>query len=301
MGARSVRKPDSDTENQTWLERAGILDCVVKESAVDWLTVTCSAPDRREQFEARGIALLHVQGELGEKITPWRFSGFEGLKTEGVAVGSLPEMHCIRLSGPMAASYWRGLYEMATNCSRIDVQVTVQTMDQQRDLIIAHYKDSLAHFAGWSKPPTLDLRISNRTGTTAYFNTRQSSVYGRIYDKHIQAKMDHYAGCARYEIQCNGRTAIYAAGKLLGFGSDDAIAAQMVSGFFLAKGLDLPWSLEDTTLLSRPRHRTNSARRLRWLEAQVAPCVRQLLQLGLKSEVESALGIKIDDGPNGPP
>jgi hypothetical protein len=273
----------------------------VKEAAVDWITVTCKDPDRRDRFRDRGIALLHTQNSLGEKITPWRFSGFEGLKTTGIAVGQLPEMDCIRMSGPVAADYWRGVYQLATNCSRLDVQITVKVNQNVRQLIVDHYKQAVAHYSSWTNPPTLDIRMSNRTGTTAYFNTRGSPQFGRAYDKGIESKLDHYASCIRYEVQYNGNTAIFAAGRLLSCSSDPSIAASLVSGYFLERGLILPCPFKDPTLLSRPRQRSNSARRLRWLESQVKPCIQELLALGMWSEVESALDLKLKRGPTEDP
>lgn len=270
----------------------------VIEAGVDWLTVTCADPDRFDRFRSIGCSLVHVEAELGCKVKPWRFSGFEGLACGGAAFGETDAMQCLRLSSTTASNYWRQAYAVATNCSRIDVQVTVRTPGIQQKCILDHHRETRRAFNSWSKPPTIDLRLSNRTSPTLYLNSRSSGKFGRIYDKADESKLDHYVGCLRYELQCGGAVALSCARKLLTTNRDERMCCDLVAGFFLEKRCRLRWHSEHPTLLSRPRQRAEDLRSLRWLATQVAPRIKTLLAKGYHDELEKALGIIINLGPD---
>lgn len=275
----------------------GTTPSTLKESGIDWITVTCSDPDSRSRFQEFGCSMLHVETGLGEEVSTWRFQQFEGLKAGGAAYGEAEDMACIRLSGPTAHAHWRRAHALSTSCSRIDLQVTVANVEDVKGLIATHYAELMDHFKSWLKPPTIDLRWSNRTGATLYLGTRQSDRFGRIYDKGIESKMDHYRGCARYEIQFNGESAKLMARSI----TRDEVSRPNVEGkvlqYYSERGLRLSWPCAASSLLSRPRKRTTDARRLRWLNTQVAPAVKDLMARNDLPAILEALGLSAVAGP----
>lgn len=288
--ARSVRS-DSSNHNSTKSGKPALAVGKIVEAGVDWITATCKSSDNMSQFREIGVALLHVQSDRSQQVQPWRFEQFEGLKADGVAMGEGEGMAIIRLSGPCAYAHWRRVFELSTTCSRLDLQVTVSGIPDMPAKILRHHREALVHVSDRKRPPTIDIRISNRTGNTLYFNTRQSSRFGRVYDKFVESKLDHYVGCGRYETQLNGRAAGFAGRYLSQVGSVNARVESHVHAFFAARGLVLPWNLEATSLLSSPRQRSNASRRLAWLSAQVRGCLHTLIEEGYGEQALSALGL----------
>lgn len=264
----------------------------IVDAGVDWITLTCAEPESRDRFREIGVSLLHVQGEMGEKITPSTVLGFEGLKTEGVGYGEMQAMSYLRLSGQMAQHYWRQPYDLATNCSRIDLQVTVGDVDQPAEQIVVHHAEAVKHHAGWLRPPTIDLRLSNRSSPTLYLNTRQSSTFGRVYDKANESKEARWSKCLRYEAQFHGKRALFTASRVRSCGADPVEAVPRVSSFFCMKGLSLPWKFEQQHVPMSARRRSIPTRRLRWLSTQVRGCVTSLIEAGYEREVFEAMGLE---------
>ena len=263
----------------------------VKDAGVDWCSLTCKNPDFRDKFEAIAVGLIHTQAGFGEKVQPWSFCGFEGLKTEGIAYGVQDTMAMMSLKSEVAWSNWKRCFELATNCSRIDLQVTVTTQENVPKLILAHHQEAVDHYTGWLRPPQIDLRLSNKNSPTLYLNQRTSARFARIYDKFNESKLDHYKGCIRYEVQFNGKNAMQMATTLASGGASSTLAAPRVLGFFNKAGIRPRCALASTSLLSSPRRRTTAGRSLLWLDRQVRPRIHSLLDRGLTLEVLKALGV----------
>ena len=264
---------------------------MLKEVGVDWITVTCNEPELRTPFREMGIAMLHVEGWDHNDVKPWSFMGFEGLHSGGAAFGEMDQMSIMRLSGGAAHSHWKRAYELSTNCSRLDVQVTYSQITNVDKYIVGQYQSALDHHRSWTKPPTLDLRLSNRTGHTAYFNTRGSNFFGRTYSKWHESKLDHYRGCVRFEVQCNGRAAKFNAASLSKESDYTAAIQSHVHRWFSSKGCSLPaLSIEDRSL-TVPRRRSTDARRLAWIQTQVRGSIQLLCAKGMVDEVIEALNL----------
>lgn len=255
------------------------------------MTATCDSDELRPELESFASAILFKQRESGYQVTPWTWMGFEGLSCDGISYGTQSAMDIVRVSGPTAHDYWKRVYALTTNCSRIDLQVTVQNVVDPAAAIFEYHKAAMDYYANWLRPPTIDLRLSNRSSPTLYFNTRLSSRFGRIYDKGCESKLDHYRNCLRFELQCNGRLAKSVAFSMNGGSNSHVDAACRVHVFFTERNCSLPWASVESSLLSRPRRRTTASRRLRWLSTQVRGCVQELLERGMELEVYNALGL----------
>lgn len=230
----------------------------------------------------------------GNDIAPWNCLGFVGLHAGGVGFADVDEMSMLRLSGPAAYRFWREAYELATNVSRLDVQVTVRLDHDPQLTVMKHHEEAIAHSAKSKRPSAVDLRMSNVRPPTLYLNQRTSSRFGRCYDKGGESKLDHYQKCLRYEAQFNGKCGLYGCRFVATQGNVEQASADLVAGFFSEKGLELGWESANPRLLTNPRRRTDAFRRLSWLRSQVAPCVQDLLQRNMREEVFDALGISLD-------
>ena len=267
------------------------LTYAIKEAGIDWLTVTCEAGETQEQFDDTGYRLLQWERSEGNECKPWRFAGFEGLFCGGAALGKRDSLSVMRLSSVLAHQHWKRVYELATNCSRIDVQVTVSGVSNPAELIIDHHTEALAHIANRIKPPHVGLRLSNQSSPTVYFNQRVSDRFGRIYDKGNESRLAYYEQCVRYEVQFNNRAARAASFALAGSDRANANAQGFVRDFFTTRGISCRWANTERQLFSLPRRRSNADRSLEWLRRQVSPAVRDLLERGRVHEVVEALGL----------
>jgi hypothetical protein len=269
----------------------------IKEAGVDWLTVTCQEGDTQAEFDSVGYSLLHTESELGCKLMPWYFENFEGLNAGHIAFGKRDSLSLMRMSSSVAWAYWRKAYELSTNCSRIDFQVTFEDVTEPDELILEAHKDALVYVSNMKRPTEVDLRLSNRRGPTLYLGMRTSARFGRLYNKFRESKLKHYSGCVRAEMQVNGKAAVFAARALLQSGRDPHDVIPFVSGFFSSRGVSPYWPTVSIHMFHVPRKRSSAASRLRWIQAQVAPAVRSLIDDGYLRATLEALNLTEMVGP----
>lgn len=263
----------------------------VKEVGVDWMTVTCGDTERGELLQDSSFMWLQAEESAGNKIRPWSMSGFNGFHCGGVSFGELNGTWLLRLSGPTAQAHWRRAYHLSTNISRLDLQVTISDVEDGGALIRNHFAEATAHFATWRKPPAIDVWKSNNGSATLYVNRRVSEQFGRIYDKAIESKLEHYRACLRYEVEFKGDVAPLVAQWVSEQENEAAAILNRVQRFFLERGI-LPAFLGATVhTLSVSRSRPDVDRQLQWLKASVSRSVKDLIALGKLPEVLDNLGI----------
>jgi DNA relaxase NicK len=120
--------------------------------------------------------------------------------------------------------------------------------------------------------------------------SRQSELYGRIYDKEQESGAEEYAGCVRYEVEVKGDQA-HKLGEYLGQCDFPRIEAfKNVVGFFEARGAiincDAPW--EGMAMPKVVLRRTNE-QAVKWIETQVSPTIDRLCKAGYNEDVARAL------------
>jgi hypothetical protein len=264
----------------------------VIDAGVDWLTVTCTDSVRRSKLEAMAVEELHRQSQTGLKVKPWRMLQFEGLSCGEVGYATTRDMSIFRLSSSAAWRDWWRFYELSTNCSRIDLQVTVAEVPNPEELIRTHRREALDHFAGWKRPPEVAIRDSNRRPPTLYVNQRVSAQMGRVYDKGSESKLDHYKACVRYEVEYKDAAAGLISSAIFRKPGrqDDAIAR--VAGFFRVRGISPRYSVESPSPLTCPRKRSDDRKRLEWLATQVRPAIESLFEKGRGADVVEALNLR---------
>ena len=304
MEARSVRKPATRERSGTRPPGPATSLFPIFETGVDWLTVTCNDAATREQFDEFGYQVLSEEARLGNDIRPWSMKGFTGLNGGHIAVGKRDDTSLIRLSSRLAWSHWRRPYQLATNCSRIDFQVTISDVSHIDEFLRDREREAWTHASRFKRPPEVSFRFSNRTGSTLYLGSRQSDSFARVYNKWSESRLDHYEGCVRCEVQFQNRAAQRAAFGLAKSADEATHISGTVSSWMGIRGLSRLFAAEDGKLISCPRSRSTSSKRLAWLVKQVRPCVASLLDTCTLQEVLTALGldelIETTHGPTGP-
>lgn len=271
---------------------------VLVSLGVDYITATAKDRDAAVALHAVGSSLFRVQRDFGNNARAWGMHGFSGFACGSVQVGTRDDEVCVRLSSDSAQRSWRDVVQAAQNVSRIDLQVTIQV---QRDVakVIDRYKRAARRDSVKSHNKKRVRWVQeHHGGYTLYLGNRQSNVFGRIYDKYEESKLDQFRSCVRFEAQYQSKLALWIANDLNGTNSSKPRIASYVSQFFDGRGVHLEVPYKDTARYSCSRPRSDADRNLQWLSDAVKPCVLRLMSQGLGEEVFRALGLIADDETN---
>jgi hypothetical protein len=115
-------------------------------------------------------------------------------------------------------------------------------------------------------------------------------VFGRIYDKERESKLDHYKGAVRYEVEYKDLYAKRLAQRLAAVNQSQEVMLLHLHSFFADRGNDLGLSDDHCLSLGALVNGSDHSRELRWLAVQIRPTVQRLVECGLAHEVFEALG-----------
>jgi len=138
----------------------------------------------------------------------------------------------------------------------------------------------------------------NRSGYTLYLGSRESNVFGRIYDKYAREQLNQFRECVRYEVQYNSRLANSIAHVLMRMSSPKDGMSGYLRQFLQERGVSPPPLYMGQLTPCVPRARTDADKKLVWLRSAVRPSVLALIAMGRGAEVLEALGLVVDDSPN---
>lgn len=261
------------------------------ESRVDWLTVTCTDPQRRSPFLEYAATILNKAQPETEPGRPWHWKGYHGIHKGQLTYGRRDDSDIIQLSSDAAHLYGLGLWDLASGCTRIDLAVTVKPKGEVSDAIRTHYDEARAYRK--LNRPSLDVRaiLGNDKWQTVYIGSRSSDLFARIYDKGAESGLSDYDGSIRYEVEVKGKVADRCF-TTLGATSDRAAwIRNVVHQHFARRGVEPAFGPLDPGLrINAIRPITTDASRLRWLAETVKPTVERLLIDHQPEQLMAALG-----------
>lgn len=267
------------------------------ESGVDYITVTCREPDSIEKARNLAIQMAVYEDASGMLGSPWSANGYEGYKCGSVVFGERADGCMVRAGGNLAALNWWKLYAVADNVTRLDLQATFRTGELPGAVVHRHYLELQRANRKMKRGPVVSRTTNSKGGYTAYTGSRTSDVFGRIYNKEAQAKLDHYKSCVRYEVQFNkARARKVAHGVNRNFLGEKQMAAEVLSFFArrqvkvkpLQEAIGSLSTIVDTSL---PRRLSDLDKRFAWLRGAVRPTVEMMIDRGLSNELMEALGL----------
>lgn len=269
----------------------------IVNSGVDWITVTQSDMTKRRDLFNLGYTLWSRSVSGGNKPTPFRAHGYDGLHALGVVVAERDDSVLLTLSSDTADVHWRDALRLASNCSRLDLQVTVRFNVPQPDLHLFSYVTAAALSKARGKPLSVSSVISNKGGGTTYLGSRQSDEYARVYDKEAESRDLFWKNAWRFEVVRQNESA-FQTGQHLGDGPDwrERVRA-VVWDYFAQRGVVLPFERGGGNTLHIVRQDpTDDARRRAWLAAQVRPSILDLLGRVSREELLKDLGLNEPKG-----
>ena len=271
-------------------------------AGIDYVRLTAPHGPAGAHLKVVGEALLDLEAMSEHKQRQASRLGFRGWIAGSVFYGENDERGMLDVSGSLAGHpYIRGGCE-GWQCTRIDVQLSYAEERSADGRIEVHAEEALVHRAAakGGRPFKVTHIRGHGNGDTLNLGSRSSVVYGRIYNKEAQSNDDRWKGYVRYEVEFKKEAARDVFALVTSRSADGHLSLSIVLGAFRRWGVVLPVPPSIAPVEIRPDKRnTDSARRLRWLQSQVAPAVAQLIEEGYGEAALTALGLGSTMTPTG--
>lgn len=173
---------------------------------VDYLRVTSQNEHDKAILEQEFQRVLRKDKALGYESHSGGAFGFWGTATRHGMLAHKEDWSMLQVSGRLA----KGMEEIARgtqNCTRIDVQVTVDVgVEEVANFIRQQYENACDAPNVEGRPRKVKMIEENRKAQTVYIGSRASDYFMRIYDKFAESGDENYKGCVRIELEIKGKT-----------------------------------------------------------------------------------------------
>ncbi|AXH78371.1 MAG: replication initiation factor [Circular genetic element sp.] len=260
-------------------------------SGIDWITVTSTDRKNNISMATKAAQLVRYEIQNGNIRKPWGMSGFTGWKAGSIQFGKRDDELIVRLGSNLAHDNWRFFYALANNCSRIDLECTTRTDADAHRRVRRHWKEATRYQQQRARQAFVGHYSGNDKSETLYLGRRVSDIFGRIYDKGRESKLDHYQNAVRYEIELKGARARDTAAQLYAEPSEIPAVCSRVAGFLKKRGVVLPRCWASEYHLGRPRPACDRDRMLAWMQKAIRPSAIALASSGSLDLLLDALGL----------
>jgi len=270
-------------------------DVTIVDVGVDWITLVSlkDSEDHDKTLNNWYEQFGRIRSQTGI-VEDGQMMGYQGIKTDGIFVGTRWDGAMIRISGKTARSMFLTLNAGKSSVTRLDVQVTVHFpgdgMHPPR--LAAMQAESANEQLPSSRKRNIEEHKDNRGGFTTYIGSRQSSSFARVYHKSAQSPDEYGPDCYRYEVQFNKDTAPQVLNALYMHQDNlDSACIAIVWDWFERRGI-IPVFRRSGEVVHIARETlplTDMDKKLKWLYAQVRPTVTDLIEQGMGEEVLCAL------------
>lgn len=262
------------------------------DAGADYLRLTYVARgEEAYRMGERYRGAVGVLAKLAADDSPpkaWTWMGYEGTQV-GTAAWGLGEQGCIfQVSGPLAHNAL--LLDLPrTGVPRLDLQVTTWGEPSPQDIPRHVSRETLSAREGArGRPWKIALIDGFGSGDTCYIGSRTSDCFIRVYDKGAETASEDYAGSVRYEVELKGAEAVRTYARLVQDAPEArSSAAGLVRGILASRGVSLPdWiQIRGEARNLAVRAIPSADRSCAWLQSQVSPTVRRLMQEGVSYEL----------------
>lgn len=265
------------------------------EAGIDWLAQTFPNDDERSvQCRESWSSQFQYIVSQGFRVQPRRLYGYEGHQAGGNFLGASDLRMFSQFTSAAADEAFLSVYEPYGHVSRIDLQVTVKYEQYQRG--IADWAYDVATAVNEALPEGRRRKIvkwgGNDGGATTYIGSAKSDMRGKIYNKEVESGETEYERCWRYEIVLRNDHAVECARALWDRRNNlRPYICDAVAHWFRSRGVICGWTVRDAAnTLPRVRpDRSDIEKSLQWLDTQVRPTVRRLIDAGYQDVVEYLL------------
>jgi len=255
-------------------------------TSVDFLTVTTKTGQTSASMLQWLVRRLTSRDQLFTQADRWRFMGFVGNQRDQVRYGIRGDEAMVMCHGGASAELWRELAGLCDNCTRIDLQVTVELPARNKEVASVAYERVLDR--GKTKG---SLISSSDGGYTCYVGSRHSRFFGRLYDKGAQQGQEP-GWIWRYEVEVKKPASKELLARLANITRAEREMAAFVYGWFTEHGI-IPQFVPANgyTAIQVGRSEPSDDKSLLWLAKSVKPVLARLISNGRMVEAYEAMGL----------
>jgi Replication initiation factor len=242
---------------------------------IDWITATTRGKAPSKTFDGIATTIMNRDADAGKKIeTSTRF-GFVGYQSDSFFHGHRGNERLMIASGARAHPIGLDIIPLATNVSRLDLQVTVLT-DRDRPNLARHgYAHLNSHPQTRGRESKRTLIESQPEGDSLLIGSRRSDLYARLYDKGAEAKISAPRTLWRYEVEAKRDKAKAFAAVVSAAPSPETVCASVVASHFSRKGLEPFYSTAGLGQLSLWAVERADRDVLEWFRTTVSKSIRR--------------------------
>lgn len=270
----------------------------ILSAGVDWITATAKTGGSRPQMDELATHCFTRALDAGEETRAAKVQGYVGYSTNHIFYGERKGGVMMRVSSDAARDLWRSVSEVADNVSRLDLQVTVWTPNEQPHVARVIHEQIKRGEHGQVSIRNSSYIEGHPDGQTVILNKRCSSVSARVYDKAAESRLGNARSVWRYEIECRARSVSPYLAALRRDHTPSKTAALLVHQWFRQRGITTIFAppADSSTLdmsLSSPERNT-----LQWFRDSLSKTIRRQITLHGREAVIQALGLDDSTNPN---
>jgi len=223
---------------------------------------------------------------------PWGMHGYKGKSRGPVRVGIKDDRAIISVMGPLSERLVTLASTIACKFTRLDLQITTK-LDSPQPFLAEQLKDA-PNLTSLVERGKLWMSFhQSPDGSTVYFNKRTSPSYGRIYDKSREYAYP-IGKVWRYEIEIKEDLADRIGQLLVTTQEYERLLVDYVASWFADREICIPIGTRDRpSIPETPTGATGIDNTLKWLNKQVRPSIKWLVDIGLEHKVEEAIGFQL--------
>jgi len=267
---------------------------------VDYLTATSKRRGVQNGLEDFGKSLLRKAEAARGQIRAASRLGYAGFRTDTIFLGTRPGDCMLQVSGPQCTPLAEETIRLATNVSRIDLQVTVWTEGESANLAQWTYRKLCDRPRRGPQEGRLQLISGWPDGDTLSINRRVSESFGRLYDKTAEASLGPPRLVWRYEVEWKGKAARYLATRLGEYGVHPPLVNKLVHDWYTKKGVQPAFASTTHEYAFQPTVEDPSRDVLTWMRESLSKTITKATAKYGQRVVLEALGLAhlIEGDPN---
>ena len=256
----------------------------------DYLRLTDASHEHYGAWEEMLFPERVAEEHAGRKRHLRWILGYYGEVGEHYFYGKNESGTMVQVSGDLANRLFYPLSKIGGKATRVDLQITGVPTTDTSDFLNQSFYDACNVEHGRGKPALVQLVDTNYGAKMVTIGSRQSAVYGRVYDKWKESKDERYRDMVRLEIEVKQPESPSLHNFLL---QDDMMVFQskyLVKNWFEKRGVRMPYEIGETRELPEGQKRTKTHEtKCAWISQQVRPSIADIVKADKAKQVAAAL------------
>lgn len=263
----------------------------VVNCGVDWLTCTQKLRGVSSTLWDFGLRELDKVKTADGQISAAYRLGFSGRSGGHIFLGQRPGDVMVQLTGSPCTPLAQEAITLATNVSRIDLQVTVWTEGEACNLAKWTNDVLIRRRNGSAAGGEVSLISTYPSGDTLSINRRCSARFFRLYDKTAESDLGPQHLLWRYEVESKGPQAKRVAARLAKYGVHPSHVSKLVHGWYTEKGVRPAWESGSYHLIAGPPLEPPRRDVLTWMRESLSKTITKAIRKHGREVVLDALGL----------